>query len=191
MRRWKWRSCVNTGFLCIGFFVINGHLGRRNSAVILSLIPENGFSGSASVTVSGFPLGITVSPALPFNIQAGMTQSVTFSAPTPAGMFDVTLSAATGGVLSHTKSLSPLVTPMAEPHTSWLTPTISGISMNSVRITLGLFGMRLREPPTRIGSAGSANAMFDEPSDRNGDWAGDSNERKSKQTITQNYWVGT
>jgi hypothetical protein len=90
-------------------------VGGTTPAVTLSLIPENGFAGSASVTVSGFPLGITVSPASPFNIQPGMTQPVTFSAPAAAGTFDVNFIAASAG-LSHTTSVSLKVTPKPSPY---------------------------------------------------------------------------
>lgn len=90
-------------------------VGGTTPPVTLSLTPENGFTGSASVTVSGFPLGITVLPASPFTIAPGMNQSVTFSAPAAAGTFDVNFSAASGALV-HTTSVTLTVTPKPSPY---------------------------------------------------------------------------
>jgi hypothetical protein len=85
-------------------------VGGTTSPLTLSLNPQNGFADSASVSVSGFPLGITVSPASPFTLTAGLNQTVTFSAPAAAGTFDVNFSAASGALVRST-SITLKVTP--------------------------------------------------------------------------------
>ena len=90
-------------------------VGGTTPAVMLSLTPQNGFAGSATVAVSGFPLGITVSPASVFSLNPGMSQAVTFSAPAAAGTFDVNFSAASG-LLVHTASVTLKVTPKPSPY---------------------------------------------------------------------------
>lgn len=94
---------------------ISSQVGGTTSAVTVSLLPQNGFTGTVKVTVSGFPNGINPSPASSFMITAGMSQQVTFSAPAAAGTFTVEFQGASG-TLSHTANATLTVTPQPSPY---------------------------------------------------------------------------
>ena len=85
-------------------------VGGTTPALTLSLTPQNGFADSATVSVSGLPMGITVSPASQFTLAARADQTITFSAPEAAGTFDVHFSAASGALV-HSTTVTLTVTP--------------------------------------------------------------------------------
>jgi len=68
-----------------------------------------------TVTVSGFPGGISSSPASPFILSPGTPQPVTFSAPAAAGTFTVEFQGVSG-TLSHSASATLTVTPQPNPY---------------------------------------------------------------------------
>ena len=77
--------------------------GSASSPVSIAISPVHNFNGSVTVAISGLPSGVTTSPATPFQMGAGATQSVTFSASTSASLGPVNLTfAGTSGSLSHT-----------------------------------------------------------------------------------------
>jgi hypothetical protein len=95
--------------------LISTQVGGTTLPVTVSLTPQNGFTGSATVSVSGFPNGINPSPAASFMLTSGTPQQLTFSAPAAAGTFDVNFVAASDG-LSHTSSVTLQVTPKPNPY---------------------------------------------------------------------------
>ena len=78
-------------------------IGNTTSAVTVSVAPQNGFSGSVDITLSGLPSGVTASPGSSFAVQSGASQAVTFSVSGTAsiGVFPLTVSG-TSGMISHT-----------------------------------------------------------------------------------------
>ncbi len=105
---------------------VSTQVGATTSPVTVSLNPVNGFTGTATITVSGFPLGINSSPASSFTVSAGATQQVTFSASAAAGTFSVAFQGVSG-THSHSASATLTVTP-PQVHTWFRRVTIRGIS---------------------------------------------------------------
>jgi hypothetical protein len=90
-------------------------VGNTSSAVTISFTPKNGFSSPVTVTLSGLPSGVTISPSSPLTIQPGASQTVSFSvsATAPTGVFPLNVTGA-GGPTSHTTQIlltsEPVVT---------------------------------------------------------------------------------
>ncbi len=86
---------------------ITAAAGTSNTTFTTSITSQNGFSGSTSVALSGLPAGATTSPASPFNLAAGSSQTVTLSLPptTASGNYTVTATA-TSGSLTHSTALT-------------------------------------------------------------------------------------
>jgi hypothetical protein len=93
---------------------VSTQVGTTNSPVTVSMTVQNGFTGSVTVTVSGFPNGIT-SSASSFVLSAGSTQQVTLSAPAAAGTFSVAFQGVSG-TLSHSSNATLTVTPQPNPY---------------------------------------------------------------------------
>ncbi len=84
----------------------------------LTLTPQNGFTGTVTLNVSGAPSGVQVSfQQNPWNINGTQTQTVTVStsAATPPGNYVLTMTA-TGGNLSKTASLNFAVSSSSSPN---------------------------------------------------------------------------
>jgi len=94
---------------------VSTQVGGTTTPVAVSLNALNGFTGPVTVTVSGFPDGISSSPASPFMLSSGTPQQVTFSAPAAAGTFTVEFQAVSG-TLSHSASATLTVTPQPNPY---------------------------------------------------------------------------
>ena len=76
--------------------------GSASSPAVIAVSPLHNFNGSVSVSISGLPSGVTSSPAMPFAIAAGASQSVTFSAANSASLGPVNLTfSGTSGSLNH------------------------------------------------------------------------------------------
>ena len=90
--------------------------GTTTPNILLSVAPLQGFTGSVTVQISGLPTGATTTPPSPFSIVAGASQSFAISLPasSPAGMFSVQATAASGS-LSHSQSVSLAVNPSISP----------------------------------------------------------------------------
>jgi len=107
---------------------VSTQVGAITSPVTVSLNAVNGFTGTVTVTVSGFPLGIDSSPASSFILSPGAPQRVTFSARTAAGTFSVAFQGASG-TLSHNSNITLTVTPRPSPYLvsasyyPWYTPS--------------------------------------------------------------------
>jgi glycoprotein endo-alpha-1,2-mannosidase len=94
---------------------VSTQVGATTSPVTVSLNAVNGFTGSVTVAVSGFPLGISSSPASSFTLSPGTAQQVIFSAPAAAGTFPLDFQGVTGTV-SHSASATLNVTPQPNPY---------------------------------------------------------------------------
>ena len=92
------------------------HAGRRDHCSFNRFAQSaNGFTGSVTVSVSGFPNGIDPSPTSPFTLSIGTPQQVTFSAPEAAGTFSVAFQGVSGN-LSHSANATLTVTPPPSPY---------------------------------------------------------------------------
>jgi hypothetical protein len=89
--------------------------GSASSPASITVSPLHNFNGSVSVAISGLPSGVTTSPASPFVIAAGASQSVTFSAANSATLGPVNLTfSGTSGSLSHTAGATMSVSAAAD-----------------------------------------------------------------------------
>jgi IPT/TIG domain len=81
--------------------------GHTSAPINISINPENGFSGSVQVTLTGLPAGVTSNPSSPFTIAATAPTSVIFGATPNAatGNFTIT-AAATSAALSDSATLA-------------------------------------------------------------------------------------
>ena len=122
----------------------------------ISLTPQNGFSGTATVTLSGLPSGVTVTPASPFSVTAtGQTIQITAAAGLGNGTYNLslqassgTLSASAGATLAiappATFSLAPSSNSVSVPYGSSATTTISfnpGTGATNYTLQLAATGM--------------------------------------------------
>jgi glycosidase len=81
--------------------------GSTSTPVQLSVQAVNGFQGTVSVSLQELPAGVTASPAVPFSINAGSSQAVTFTVANtvPRGNYNLTF-AGTSGALSNSAPLA-------------------------------------------------------------------------------------
>lgn len=88
--------------------------GATSAPVNVLVTAMGGFSGTLSVTIQSFPAGVISSPASPFNVSAGGSQIVSFSASNSAlpGNYTLTL-LGTSGTTAHSVSLTLAIT---SPH---------------------------------------------------------------------------
>lgn len=82
-----------------------------NSSFTVSTTGQNGFSDAVTIAISGLPAGATTSPAYPFTVSVGKTQTVTLSVPASVGSFPLTVTG-TSGSLTHS---APLTLTIAAP----------------------------------------------------------------------------
>ena len=85
---------------------ITANAGSSNASFAVSITSLNGFTGSITVSITGLPGGTTTSPASPFTVAAGSSQTVVFSVPSTVTSADYSLTVSgSSGVLSHSDSL--------------------------------------------------------------------------------------
>ena len=81
--------------------------GASSSTVNIMVTPENGFTGSVQVTLTGVPAGVITSPPSPFTVAAGAQASIIFGVAANASTGNVSISAqGTSGTLSHDAPLT-------------------------------------------------------------------------------------
>src|SRR5262249_13665072 len=81
--------------------------GTTSVGVTVSVVAQNGFSGTVQVVLGGLPSGVTSSPASPFPLAAGASTAVLFSASSSAQTGNFSISAqGTSGNLSHSAGLT-------------------------------------------------------------------------------------
>src|SRR5579864_1478576 len=78
--------------------------GSSSSTFTVSTTGTNGFVGSVTIAISGLPAGATTSPAFPFSMPVGKTQTVILSVPASTGDFSLTVTG-TSGSLTHSASV--------------------------------------------------------------------------------------
>lgn len=82
-------------------------VGVSSGNVQLSVVSSNGFSQPVTVSISALPMGVTSTPISPFMMDAGTSQTVSFSASTGTKPFlQQLLFQATSGTLSHSAAIS-------------------------------------------------------------------------------------
>lgn len=93
-------------------------VGNTSSTVTISVTPKNGFNSTVTVTLSGLPARVTSSPSLPWTIQPGSSQAVSFSVPAdaPTGVFPLSVSGSAGSN-SHTSQILLTSEPVVSVHT--------------------------------------------------------------------------
>jgi len=106
--------------------------GGSSSPVSISIASLRNFNGNVAVAISGLPAGVTSSPAAPFQVGAGSSQSVVFSASNSATLGPVNLSfQATSGALSHSAGATMNVNP-APDFTLSVSPGQLSVTQGSV-----------------------------------------------------------
>lgn len=84
-----------------------------NAQVGLTLTPENGFSGTVTVSLSGLPSGVTASPSSPFTLPStGLTLTLTADASVANGSYALTFQG-TSGSLTSSVPVSLTIEPLA------------------------------------------------------------------------------
>jgi hypothetical protein len=88
-------------------------LGTATAPISISVTAVNGFSGTATITLSGLPAGSTSQPPSPFTVAGGKSQSVTFNIPAASavGIFTIQAAAASG-MTSHTGQIGLTINPV-------------------------------------------------------------------------------
>ncbi len=77
------------------------------NSTAVSITPENGFTGTVTVTLTGVPSDITTNPVSPFTVTSGQPISIIFGAAPNASTGNFSLSAlGTSGSLSHSSPLA-------------------------------------------------------------------------------------
>lgn len=90
--------------------------GGSSAAVNVTVTPENGFTGTVQVMLSGLPAGVSTNPPSPFTVAAGAQTAVIFGAASNVSTGNVSVTAqGTSGSLSHTAPLTLTVQAAAAP----------------------------------------------------------------------------
>jgi PKD repeat protein len=97
--------------------------GSANSVV--SLVNQNGFSGTVSLSGSSSPIGVNTN-CVPASISGSQTSTCTFTSTTP-GSYTVTITG-TSGSLVHTTAIAASVTPAGPTARFTYTPTIPEVN---------------------------------------------------------------
>ena len=86
---------------------ITANAGDSSSTFAVSIVGQNGFADPVTIALSGLPAGVMTSPASPFTVTAGNSQTLALSIPETmsAGNFTVTASGTSAG-LTHTGNLA-------------------------------------------------------------------------------------
>lgn len=96
---------------------ISATLGTITPTFSISITAQNGFTGSATIALSGLPAGATSQPATPFTVAAGQSQAVTLSIPASSAVGFFTLQvAATSGSISHAGQIGLTVNPVIKTY---------------------------------------------------------------------------
>ena len=92
---------------------VSATLGTASPAASISIAALNGFTGTVTVTLTGFPAGVTMQPSGPLVLSGGQTQALTFSVPAASAIGNFTVQiAGVGGSISHTGNLALTINPV-------------------------------------------------------------------------------
>ena len=86
---------------------------NTTAQIQLQLFPISGFSGTASVSISGLPAGVTTSPVSPFLLSTAQTLTLTAGAGVTNGTYALGFNATSGSLSSNTSAslqIEPLAT---------------------------------------------------------------------------------
>ena len=82
-------------------------VGNMTPDILISTSSQDGFTGTVNISLQGIPTGVTVMPAASFSLEAGASQSVTFTVSDSAAVGPSTIAiSATSGKLSHSAQLT-------------------------------------------------------------------------------------
>ena len=100
---------VNAGqdfSLALSPTTVTTNAGSSNASFAVSVTGQNGFTGSVTFALAGLPGGTTTSPASPFNVPAGSSQTVVLSVPPTVTAGNYTLNVdGTSGAITHSDPL--------------------------------------------------------------------------------------
>jgi hypothetical protein len=109
--------------------------GGAGQQVSVNATPANGFTGTVTVAVTGFPTGVTAQPAI-LTLTPGAAQNITVTAATTAAAGSPTLTlTGTSGALSHSATVAATISAPPPPPDFTLTA-----SPTSLTITAGAAG---------------------------------------------------
>jgi hypothetical protein len=82
-------------------------VGNSTQPILVSINPQNGFTGMVNILLQGIPTGVSAMPAASFSVSAGASQGLTFSVSNSAPVGPATITVlGTSGTLSHTAELA-------------------------------------------------------------------------------------
>lgn len=93
---------------------VSTQVGGTTAPVTVTITAQSGFTGTVSLTASGFPNGINASPGSSFRLAPGSSQQLRFSAPEAAGTFQIQFQGSSG-VLAHSAGTTLTVIPPPNP----------------------------------------------------------------------------
>ena len=147
-------------------------IGFSSANLQVSVQALNGFNQAVTISVSGLPAGVTTTPNSPFNVNAGASQTLTFSGATgirPA-LQQVSLQGASGAVIhSSVVSLSeanPVYAYVANGKVENIPLDANDIAEFAVDANTGSVSsvpggpINLPEPPIDLTAVSSANGAF-------------------------------
>src|SRR6266446_794782 len=112
-------------------------VGTVSPPFSVSIAGKNGFSDSATITLSGLPPGATSQPASPFTVAAGQSQAVTISVPASLGLGSFTVQVdATSGSLSHQGQIALVLMVIKTLDTGTMLELETDTSSETTRIAL-------------------------------------------------------
>ena len=115
--------------------------GGSQSTFAVSTTGQNGFANAVMVTLSGLPAGATASPASPFNVPAGGSQTVTLSIPSTVSAGNFTLTASgTSAALTHSATLALTVDPEKDFSIATVPSTLTVTAGGSTSFAVSIAG---------------------------------------------------
>ena len=128
--------------------------GGAQQQISVQANPENGFTGTVTVAITGLPSGVTASPAT-LTLTPGTAQSVALHAASTAAAGSATVSlTGTSGSLSHSVTVALTVSAAVPPPNFSLT-----VSPTSLSITAGTAGSKVSVLATAVNSFSSTVAV--------------------------------
>jgi hypothetical protein len=134
---------------------ITANTGGSNATFAVTTTSHNGFNGSITITLSGLPAGATTSPASPFRVAAGSTQTVVLSVPATVSPGDFTLTVTgTSAALFHSASLGLTVYPSTDFSIAALPSTVTVNAGSSSAFAISITGQNGFSDPAVVTLSG-------------------------------------
>jgi hypothetical protein len=144
---------------------ITANAGTSNTTFSVSVTGQNGFAGAVTITLSGLPAGSTTSPASPFIMTAGSSQTVTLTIPStsPTGVFPVAVSGMSG-ILTHAASVSLTVNPFQDFSVALFPSAITvGAGGSSSNFAVSILGQNGFSAPVTVTLSGLPAGVTSSP----------------------------